>query len=105
MKYGLDSLLGPHTHRDKPLSWIMCVHMPPPSRCVTHENLTSFCFSFLEIVLQPPRNLGAVRAMGKRGGHTNTGEGVKGKKVRTTSDDVGGKSVSEKWEPFGHHHD
>jgi hypothetical protein len=34
--------------------------------------------------------------MGKRDGNTNTGEGVKGKKVRTTSDDVGGKSVSEK---------
>ena len=38
--------------------------------------------------------------MGKRGGHTNTGEGVKGKKARTTSDDAGGKSVSEKREPL-----
>ena len=33
--------------------------------------------------------------MDNRTGKTNTGEGVKGKKVRTTSDDVGGKSVSE----------
>ena len=33
--------------------------------------------------------------MGKRTEETNTGEGVKGKKVRTTSDDAGGKSVSE----------
>ena len=41
-----------------------------------------------------PKILGAC-AMGKRGGHTNTGEGVKGKKARTTSDDAGGKSVSE----------
>jgi hypothetical protein len=43
--------------------------------------------------------------MDKRGGHTNTGEGVKGKKGRTTSDDAGGKAVSEKREPFGHNHD
>ena len=35
--------------------------------------------------------------MGKCTGKTNTGEDVKGKKleVRTTSDDTGGKSVSE----------
>jgi hypothetical protein len=36
-----------------------------------------------------------MRAMGKRGGNTNTGEGVKvgvkGKKVRTTLDDASGK--------------
>jgi hypothetical protein len=32
--------------------------------------------------------------MGKRGGNTN--EGVNGKQGRTTSDDAGGKSVSEK---------
>jgi hypothetical protein len=32
--------------------------------------------------------------MDKRGGHTNTGEGVTGKKARTISDDAGGKSVS-----------
>ena len=31
----------------------------------------------------------------------NTGEGVKGKKVRTTSDDAGGKSVSEKSKSTG----
>jgi hypothetical protein len=40
--------------------------------------------------------------MGKRCGHTNTGEGVKGKTARTVSDNAGGKSVSEKREPFGH---
>jgi len=33
--------------------------------------------------------------MGKRAGKTNTGEVAKEKKVRTTSDDVGGISVSE----------
>jgi hypothetical protein len=38
--------------------------------------------------------------MGKRApGDTNTGEGVKGKKVRATSDD--GKSVSEKSKSTG----
>ncbi len=39
--------------------------------------------------------------MGKRGGHTNTGEGVKVKKARTTLDDAGGKSVSEKSKSTG----
>ncbi len=34
--------------------------------------------------------------MVKHAGNTNTGEVVKGKKARTVSDDVGGKSVSEK---------
>ena len=34
--------------------------------------------------------------MGKRPENTNTREVDKGKKVRTTSDDAGGKSVSEK---------
>jgi hypothetical protein len=34
-------------------------------------------------------------------GNTNTGEGVRGKKVRTTSDDAGGKSVNEKSKSTG----
>jgi hypothetical protein len=34
--------------------------------------------------------------MGKRDEKTNTGEGVQDKRVRTTSDDTGDKSVSEK---------
>ena len=33
--------------------------------------------------------------MGRRAENTNTGEGSKGKKVRTNSDDAGGKCVSE----------
>jgi hypothetical protein len=41
------------------------------------------------------------RAMGKRAGNTNTAEGVKGKKVNTTSDDAGGKSASEKSKSTG----
>ena len=31
--------------------------------------------------------------MGKRSGNTNTGQGVKGKKSKTISDDAGGKNV------------
>jgi hypothetical protein len=34
--------------------------------------------------------------MGKSAEKTNTGEGVKGKRGRTASDDTGGKSLSEK---------
>jgi hypothetical protein len=34
--------------------------------------------------------------MGKSGEKTNTGEGDQGKRGRTPSDDVGGKSLSEK---------
>jgi hypothetical protein len=39
----------------------------------------------------PPGHGVLVRAMGKRGGNTHTGKSVKGKKVRTTLDDAGGK--------------
>ena len=39
--------------------------------------------------------------MGKRDERTNTGEGGKGKRVRTTSDETGGKSVSEKSKSVG----
>ena len=44
----LDSLLGPHSHRDKPLSRIMCVPIPPLSRCVHSMNiLTTCCFPWI----------------------------------------------------------
>jgi hypothetical protein len=39
--------------------------------------------------------------MGKRDEKTNTGEGGKGKRTRTYSDDAGGKSVSEKSKSVG----
>jgi len=80
MQLALDSLLGPHTHRDKPLSRIMCVRIPPYLDVSNYENLTPFYFS--EFFLIGPR-------------------GVKGKKVRTTLDDVGGKSVNEKSKSTG----
>ncbi len=50
-------MLGPHTHRDNPVSRIMCAPVAPPV--------------------------------------TYTGEGDKGKKGRTVSDDAGGKSLSD----------
>ena len=50
-----------------------------------------FCWKFVF----KPKKLGAARAMGKRAGNTNTGEGVKGNKVRSTSNDAGGKSLSK----------
>jgi hypothetical protein len=61
-------------------------------------------FVFLEFIFKPlgaarvglKMKLGTARAMGKRAGNTNTGEGGKGKKVRTTSDDAGEKPVNEK---------
>ena len=68
---------------------------------VDHTNLFKWLLKlihFLEFLLSSPnetRDLGLVQ-MVERGGNNNTGEGVKGKKARTVSDDVGGKSVSEK---------
>ena len=48
VRVGLARLLGPHTHRDKPLSRIMCVPNPPLSRCVTLWKFDSFLF-FLKL--------------------------------------------------------
>ena len=55
--------------------------------------MNPFCFA--GNLFSSPKKLGAARAMGKRAGNTNTGEGVKGNKVRTTSNDAGGKSANE----------
>ena len=67
---------------------------PPCHGVSLYETLTPFLF--FRIFFSSPKKLGAVRAMVERGGHTNTGEVVKGKKGRTTSGDASGKSVSEK---------
>jgi len=58
-------MLGPHTHRDNPLSRILCAPIAPP---------VTVC---------------------KQSDKTNTGEVGKGKKGRTVSDDAGGKSLSD----------
>jgi hypothetical protein len=61
----------------------------PPCHGVSHcENWTTFCFFFKKICI--PR-----AKMVKWNDKTNTGEGGKGKKGRTTSDDAGGKSLSD----------
>jgi hypothetical protein len=69
------------------------VFLFPPRHVVSHyENLTTFCFS--GNFFQSPKKL--LVEMDKCDDKPNTGEGDKGKRTRTTSDDVGGKSVSEK---------
>ncbi len=87
-------MLGPHTHRDNPLSRIMCdPRLAPiaarPRHGVSHcENSTTSLFFFKK--KSTPR-----AKMVKRNDKTNTGEGVEGKKGRTVSDDPGGKSLSD----------
>jgi hypothetical protein len=84
-------MLGPHTHRDNPLSRIMCAPITPPvTVCYTtlHYERLLFCFSgnfFPSVSCK----------MKKRNTKTNTGEDVKGKRGRTVSDDAGGKSSSD----------
>ncbi len=80
-------MLGPHTHTDNLLSRIMCAPIAPPCHGVSHcENWTTF---FLK------KNSNPRAKMVKRNDKTNTGEGGKGKKGRTVSDDVGGKYLSD----------
>ena len=84
-------MLGPHTHRDNPLSRIMCAPIAPPEPCdgVSHyANLTTFLFIWKSF--SNPR-----AKMVKSNEKTNTVEGDKGKRGRTASDDAGGKSLSE----------
>ncbi len=78
--------------RDNPLSRIMCARITPfVTVCYTtlhYENLTTFCFSGIFFSSVSCK-------MKKRNEKTNTGEGDKGKRGRTASDDVGGKSLSD----------
>ena len=62
--------------------------LPPLSRCVNTKIEKKIGFVFPRKKLHPK--------MVKRSDKTNTGEGGKGKKGRTVSDDAGGKSLSEK---------
>ena len=85
-------MLGPHTHGDNPVSRIMCAPVVPPGRCVTlrkfQQNISTFLFFFKK------NSIPRVK-MVKRSDKTNTGEGGKGKKSRTVSDDSGSKSLSD----------
>ncbi len=64
---------------------------PRPEGMLQRDTLTLWPSPFFGTV----PSFGA-RGMGKRSGNTNAGELVKGKTVRTASDDAGGKFVSEK---------
>ncbi len=82
-------MLGPHTHRDNPISRIMCDPIAPPvTVCHTVKIRLLLCF-FLK------KNPPLVKKMVKRNDKTNTVEGDKGKKGRTVSDNAGGKSLSD----------
>ena len=86
-------MLGPHTHRDNPVSRIMCAPVAPPVTVCKHLKIQKkigllFCFS--EKKNSIPR-----AKMVKRSDKTNTGEGGKGKKGKTVSDDAVGKSLSD----------
>jgi hypothetical protein len=76
VRVGLDvrSSVTPHTHRDNPLSRIMCAPIAPVVVCYT-----------LKFASQNEQEEWK----------TNTGEGRKGKRGRTVSDDTGGKSLSD----------
>jgi hypothetical protein len=82
-------MLGPHTHRDNPLSRIMCAPIDPPVTVCHSEKIGLFFCFFLKNNCIPSAK------MVKRNGKKNTGEGDKGKKGRTVSDDAGGKYLSD----------
>ena len=86
-------MLGPHTHRDNPLSWIMCAPIAPPVTVIVLHRKFDYFFVFLEFFFSIPKKVRA--KMGKSDEKTNTGEGGKGKRGRTASDDAGGKSLSD----------
>ncbi len=71
--------------------------LPPLSRCVTLRKFvclltTFFFFFFLKKNFLPSQfRKNGVKSIEK----TNTGEGVKGKRGRTVSDDTDGKSLSD----------
>jgi len=85
-------MLGPHTHRDNPVSRIMCAPVAPPVTVCKHLKIEKKIGTFLFF---REKNCIPHAKMVKRSDKTNTGEGGKGKKGRTVSDDAGGKSLSD----------
>ncbi len=82
-------MLGPHTHRDNPVSRIMCAPVGPPVTVCKHLKIQKNYLVFL-------KKFPTLRAkMVKRNDKTNTGQGGKSKKGKTVSDDAGGKSLSD----------
>jgi len=64
-----------------------------------HKKFDYFLFFWIFVLVSKKNSI--LQTCKRAPGNTNTGEGVKGKKVRTTSDDAGGKSVSEKSKSTG----
>ena len=84
-------MLGPHTHGDNPVSRIMCAPVAPP-RTVCHTMKIPTKHHYF-LVFFKKNSIPRVK-MVKRSDKTNTGEGGKGKKGKTVSDDAVGKSLS-----------
>ena len=73
-------MLGPHTHRDNPVSRIMCAPVAPPVTVCKHLKIQKKIGPFFVF---PKKKIIPRAKMGKRSDKTNTGEGGKGKKVVT----------------------
>ena len=85
-------MLGPHTHRDNPVSRIMCAPVAPPVTVCKHLKIQKKIGPFFVF---PKKKFIPRAKMVKRSDKTNTGEGGKGKKGKTVSDDAVGKSLSD----------
>ncbi len=94
-------MLGPHTHRDNPLSRIMCAPIAPPvTVIVLHlKNLITFLFCYFFPFFSSSISFASIFSvkMKKRNDQTNTGEGGKGQRSRNASDiaDPRWKSLSD----------
>jgi hypothetical protein len=91
VKVGLDPRSS-HTQRQSTFPDNVCSCYPPCHGVSHYENLTTFLF-FWKFFFNPQESASA--EMVKSDEKTNTGEGSKGKRGRTASDDAGGKSLSE----------
>ena len=91
VRVGLDRRSS-HAQRQSSFPGNVCSHCPPCHVVSHYENLTTFLF-FWKFFFNPQEN--ALAKMVKSYEKTNTGEGDQGKRGRTSSDDVGGKSLSD----------
>ena len=94
VRVGLDARSS-HTQRQSTFPDNVCSYCPPCHGVSHCENSTTFLFfskkkNFQKNNFPPGRS-----KMVKRNDKKNTGEGVKGKKGSTVSDEAGGKSLSD----------
>ena len=90
VRVGLDARSS-HAQRQSSFPDNVCSCCPPCHGCKhlkIQKKIGLFCFSFKKISIPPPK-------MVKRSDKTNTGEGGKGKKGKTVSDDAVGKYLSD----------